>query len=483
MNDLLTRKLSVEAAASLDKCPAIARPLGKMERSAWIFDQASPFNIGAAVDIHGDVTENALGQVLRWCQARYPLLRSVLRQERKKLYFACFEPAAAPVIPLETCSGAEEDRDRIATEELRRPFDGCRELMIRVKLVRFSEDRCSLFVTFQHLIGDGFSLANLLVDIVNLLGVVSTGESLPPPEPLPFPPMLEDGVAFRFKGLKGLFQMVGCQSKVTGQMKQLGDMPAPLRNHADAPFDQRLPIIETFTFDVLETVALIKRAKQEQVTLYALLIAIAMDVIQPLLAESPKKKITADRVIIMPIPTNLRPFLSIPAKTDFGLFASTVDVVRKLKEENDILEMAREIRFEIKSFMKKDSARLFVMPTIAAIMDWQLFFPNGSKGNARAARFIASLAKYSSTSLTFLNLQRMSKRTGSLTVTNARGYVAPSILGTALFSAVLFDDVLNVHLSYNEKQFSGEDAALLQSRFRTTALAVARGGGTGSKHD
>ncbi|EKU96414.1 uncharacterized protein containing a NRPS condensation (elongation) domain [Leptolyngbya sp. PCC 7375] len=480
MNDLLTlfkKKLTIKASASPDNSPTIARPLGKMEHSAWIFDQASPFNIGAAVDIHGNVTEDALAQVLRWCQIRYPMLRSILRQEHQKLYFACYEPAAAPVIPIDMCSSTEESRDRIATEELRRPFDGYHELMVRVKLVKFSEDYCSVFVTFQHLIGDGFSHANLLVDIVNLLGTVSSGDSLPAPDPLPFPPMLEDGMASRFKGIKGLLQMVSCQSKVMGQINQLGDMPAPLRNDADVPFAERRPIVETFTFNATETASLIAYAKQEQVTLYALLIAITMDVIHPLLAESPKKKDTTERVITMPMPINLRPFLSIP-KNDFGLFSSTVDVVRKLTDKKNIPEMAKDIRREIKSAMKRDSPRLFVMPTIAAIMDWKLFFPKGSKGVDRAARFIVSMAKYSSTSLTFLNLTRMSTKTGNFTVTNARGYVAPSILGTALFSAVLFEDLLNIHLSYNEKQFSGEDAALLKHRFKTTALAVAQGSNT-----
>jgi hypothetical protein len=458
----------------LDERPRIARKLGKIERSAWIYDRAAPFNTGSAVDIHGDVGESGLKQVLRWCQTRHPLLRSVVRQQGNNLHFACYEPAEAPEIPVEIAAGSEDDRDRIATEELRKPFDGFHEVMIRVKLVRFAADHCSMFLTFQHFIGDGFAAANLIVDIVKQLGALSSGEELPPAEPLPFPPALEDGIAPRFKGLGGLFKMVGCQAKVNGRMKQLGDMPVPLRTRSDVPFAERLPTIETFSLPATETAALIEIARQEKLTLYALLIGIVLDIIHPFLAESKKKKDTPDRVVVMPIPTNIRPFLSIPAKMDFGFYASTIDVVFRLTGKDDIGQMARAVRSEIKSGMTKDSPRMYVMPSIAAIMDWKLFFPTNSKGISRAARFIGSMAQYSSTSLTFLNFQKLSPRTGSLAVTNARGYVAPSMLATALFSAVLCQDVLNIHLIYNEKQFSSEDAAQLKKSFRDKALALAR---------
>ena len=154
----------------MNQQPRTVRPLGKMERSAWIFDQASPFNLGSAVDLHGAVTEADLRQVLRWCQVRYPMLRSLLRIEKGQVCFACYEPADAPPIPLQTGAGEPADRDLIGTEELRHPFDGMRELMIRARLVHFSPDHCALFITFQPTTGDGFSAANLLVAIVDLLG-------------------------------------------------------------------------------------------------------------------------------------------------------------------------------------------------------------------------------------------------------------------------------------------------------------------------
>jgi len=472
MNDRLEKTPRAEVSAPLDHRPRIVRPLGKMERSAWIYDRASTFNMGSAVDIDGSIPEDDLANALQWCQQRHPLLRSVVRQQGNKLYFACYDPADAPLIPLEVSSGAEEDRDGIATAELRKSFDGFREPMVRLRLVRFSPERSSLFLTFQHFIGDGFSAVNLLLDLVNLLGSISTGATLPPVEPLPFPPMLEEGIAPRFKGFSGLMKLVGCQAKVNRRMKQLGDMPVPLRNRSDVLFAERRPVIETFSFSKAETAALIGRSREEKVTLYALLIGIVLDTIHPYLAESANKKDTPDRVVVMPIPTNIRPFLSLSAKADFGFYASAIDVVFRLTEQNDILQLARDVRNEIKSGTTKDSARLYVMPTIASIMDWKLFFPNKPAGFDRAARFIASMARYSSTSLTFLNLQKLSGKTGNLAVTNVRGYVAPSMLGTALFSAVLFDDVLNVHLIYNEKQFSADDAAGLKSRFRDKALSV-----------
>ena len=474
MNDSFASTLNVDGAGSHMNPPPIVRPLGKLERSLWFFDQASTFNMGTAIDIHGEVTEEGLRQALRWCQARYPILRSIIRLEGKALHFAFYDLSAAPEIPLAVCSDFHDNRDQIATEEMRKPFDGFRELMIRAKFVSFGDGSSSLFVTFNHVIGDGFSAANLMVDLIKLLGLISSQNPLPELEPRPFPPAAEDGIEHKFKGFKGLLKMMGCQAQVTGKMRRLGDMPVPLRNNPDIPFSQRQVSIESFTFDAAVTAALIQCTKQEKVTLYALLIAIILDAIYPLLAESKKKKDTSDRVISMPIPVNMRSFLTIPVKNDFGFYASTIEgVVRKLQKENDILLMAREIRSEIKAAMRRESARLFVMPMISTIMSWKLFFPVTSQGIARAAKFITGMAQYSSTSLSFLNQQKVPTKAGALSFSHARGYVSPSILGTAVFCAVLFDEMLTVYLSYNEKQFSKDDAELLKRRFKSGALEVA----------
>jgi hypothetical protein len=477
MNGTNGKGPQAKAPAPLDDRPRIVRPLGKMERSVWIYDRASTFNMGSSVDIEGSIPESDLTRALLWCQQRHPLLRSVVRQKGKKLFFACYDAADAPPIPLEISSGAEEDQDRIATEELRKPFDGFREPMVRLRMVRFSPDRSSLFLTFQHFIGDGFSAVNLLVDLVAMLGTLSTGAALPPVEPRPFPPAMEEGIAPQFKGFSGLMKMIGCQGVTNRRFKELGGMPTPMRITPDVPFAERLPVIETFGFSESETAALIERARGEKVTLYALLIGILLDAVYPFLDENAGKKSKqtdpAGRVVLMPIPSNVRPFLSLSAKTDFAFYASSFDLIFRLTEQNDILQLAREVRSEIKSGTTKESARLYVIPSLASIMDWKLFFPNSPNGLDRAARFIASMAKFSATSLTFLNLQKFNDRTGGLTVTNVRGYVAPSMLGTALFSAVLFDGVLNIHLIYNEKQFSANDAARLKSSIRSKALLVA----------
>ncbi len=453
--------------------PRIARRLGEMERAAWIFDRASPFNMGAAIDLHGEVDARDLKQVLRWCQTRRPLLRSIIRQRGNDLYFACYEPDAAPEIALEISTGGPEDRDRIATEELRKPFDAFRELMIRIRLVCFAADHCALFITFQHLIVDGFSAAALIVDIVDLLSALARDGALPAAESQPFPPALEEGAPARFKGWRGFFAMVRCQARLNGHMRRLGGMPAPLRVHADTPFAERLPTVETFSLDAAETAGLIETARKEQVTLYALLTGVLLDSVHPFLAESEKSKDASGRVVVMPIPTNMRPFLSVETGADFGFFASTFDVAFRLTGEDPIAELAKAVRAEIKSGMTGDSPRLYVMPTLAAIMNWRLFFPTNETGVARAARFIAGMAQYSCSSLTFLNLQKLSAGGGGLSVSNARGYVAPSMLATALFSAVLSQDSLNIHMIYNERQFSAADAAQLKRNFRERVLALA----------
>jgi hypothetical protein len=461
-----------EKAGRIENEPTIVRPLGKMERSIWFCDQASPTNIGLGCEIHGEVTEEALRKALKWCQIRYPILRSVIRSGDKTLYLASYNVANAPEIPLEISEGTPEDEDRVVMEEMRKPLDGSHGIMVRAKLLRFGLNRSFLSIVFSHVIGDGFSAVLLLQDTINFLGKYVKDGAIPDPEPLPFPPPSEKGIAAEHRGWKGLKKLFAVQKEVAGDIKRYGAKPSPVRVQADPPLSDRKIKCNNFSLTESETRVLVARAKQEKVSLFALLGALLLDALHPFLEPTTKKNGSSDRVASFAAPVDMRPFLTSSVKEHFGFYSSAVNQLCLLGEKNDIPALAKQLHADLtKSFLQK-KVHLHTTPLLAEFLGWRWLFPVADKGVARVAKFTGGMFKSCATSMTFLNDSIVIQEDHGITISRPRGHISPSIMGAALYCVLLYKNVITVHLNYNEGQFTDADAKLLNERFRGNMLAM-----------
>lgn len=455
--------------------PSIVRPLGKMEQSMWFCDQSSPTNIGLACEISGEVTEEALRSALRWCQIRHPILRSVIRPEGKTLYLACYDVSDTPEIPLGIVAGTTEDEDEMVMEEMRKPLVGAQGIMVRAKLLRLGETRSFLSIVFSHVIGDGFSAVLLLQDIVNFLGKHAKEGAIPDPDPLPFPPPSEQGIEVEHRGWQGMKKLFATQKEVAGKIKSYGAQPSPVRTQANPPFSDRKIKCLNFSLTETETQALMARAKQEKVSLYTLLGALLVDAFRPFLESTKKKDAGSDRVVSFAAPVDMRPFLTSSVKEHFGFFSSAINHLCLVGEKNDIPALARDLHADLKkSFMQK-KVHLHTTPMLASFFAWRWLFPVTEKGVARIAKITEGLFKSCATSMTFLNDSIVIHEDHGMTISRPRGHISPSIMGTALYCVLLYKNILTVHLSYNEGQFSDADAELLNQRFKNNALAMGQG--------
>jgi Condensation domain len=454
--------------------PLIARPLGKMERSVWFCDQSSPTNIGLGCEVHGEVTDDALRSALRWCQIRHPILRSVILHEHKTLCLACYEISDAPEIPLEICVGTREEEDEIAMEEMRKPLASTQGLMARAKLLRLGEGASFLSIVFSHVVGDGFSAVLLLQDIVNFLGKQAKEGSVLDPDPLPFPPPSEHGIAADHRGWKGVKKFFAFQKEVAGRVRGYGNPPSAVRTQANPPFSDRKIKCLNFSLTKDETSALVARAKQEKVSLYALLSALLVDALHPFL-EATKKNTGGERVVSFAAPVDMRPFLSSAVKEHFGFYSSALNHLCLVREKNDIPELARHLHTDLKkSFMQK-KIHLYTTPVLAAFFSWSWLFPATDKGVARIAKITEGLFKSCAASMTFLNDSITIDEGHGMTISRPRGHISPSIMGAALYCVLFYKNILSVHLNYNEGQLSDADAEWLNQRFKDSALAMGQG--------
>lgn len=465
-----------EGSVRTGKEPSIVRPLGKMERMLWFCDQPSPVNLGLGCEIHGQVTDEALRRALRWCQIRHPILRTVIRPGDKTLYFACYDAAAAPEIPLEIGPGTPEEEDRVVMEQMRKRLDGSDGIMARAKLLRYGEKRSFLNIVFSHVIGDGFSGVLLLQDTINFLGKYSREGAVPDPEPLPFPPPSEQGITAEHRGWKGVKKLFAFQKEVAGDLRRYGAKPSPVRTQANPPFSDRKIKCHNFTLTEPETRAFVARARQEKVSVYALLSALLLDALRPFLEPAKKKDAGEDRVVSFAAPVDMRPFLTSSVKEHFGFYSSAINQLCLLGEKNDIPALAKQLHRDLKKSFLQKKVHLHTTPILAEFFGWRPLFPVSAKGAARVAKMAEGMFKSCATSMTFLNDSIVLNEEPGIRISRPRGHIAPSIMGVALYCVLLYKDILSVHLNYNEGQVSDADAKLLNERFKGNLLAIGKAG-------
>jgi hypothetical protein len=456
--------------------PVIVRPLGKMERSIWFCDQSSPAHIGLGAEIQGKFTDDLLRSALKWCQIRYPILRSVILPQGKGFHFACYEASEAPAVPLMIGSGTEEDEDALVMEEMRKPFDGAKELLVRARLLRLGEDRSFLSVVFSHVIGDGFSAVLLLQEVVNYLGRSAVNGALPDPESLPFPPPSEEGIEAEHRGWKGMKKLMAFQKEVAQKIKTYGTQPSPVRVVEGPRSKESRIMFRNFTLSEDETRALVARSKQENTSLFPLLGALLVDALHPFLESTHKQGNGSDRVVSFAAPVDMRPFLTHSVKQQFGFYSSAINHLCLSREENDIAALTRDLHAGLKQSFLQRKVHLHTTPMSASFFSWRWLFPMNEKGVARVAKMTEGMFKSCATSLTFLNDSITIDDSHGMTISRPRGHISPSIMGAAFYCVLFYKDRLSFHLNYNEGQFSDSDAELLNQRLRDNALAAGQGG-------
>lgn len=169
-------------------------PLTPAQQQLWLHAQLAPdtslYNEPLAVRRIGPLDvpaiERSFTEIIRRHEAWRTTFHSVDGRPIQKIE-APFE-IKLPVIDLRSLPVSEREGEamRLASDDARQPFDLARAPLFRTKLVQLGEEEFRLFVTFHHLIFDGFSGYRVfLPELVALYNAFSQG--LPSPlRALPF---------------------------------------------------------------------------------------------------------------------------------------------------------------------------------------------------------------------------------------------------------------------------------------------------------
>jgi natural product biosynthesis luciferase-like monooxygenase protein/amino acid adenylation domain-containing protein len=166
-------------------------PLSFSQERLWVLHQMEPenvaYNLSAVMRLRGALDRPALERALTEIVRRHEALRTVFPSTGGSAT-QVVQPAAAVPLPLteldvlaEEARGAE--MERLAGEEVRRPFDLARGPLFRALLLRSSATEHVLVLTMHHVISDGWSRGVLYREVATLYEAFAQGRPSPLADP------------------------------------------------------------------------------------------------------------------------------------------------------------------------------------------------------------------------------------------------------------------------------------------------------------
>jgi amino acid adenylation domain-containing protein/FkbH-like protein len=168
-----------------------AAPLSFFQQRIWLLNQLEPghpaYNLVSSAKLEGPLNVKALTQTLNEILRRQEILRTTFTagkttpaQTVQAMKPVSLEPADLSGVPV---ASREAEVARLAMEEKNLPFDLARDLLFRVRLVRFSDREHALIIASHEIACDQASLEIILNEIRLLYASFCSGDSSRPKSP------------------------------------------------------------------------------------------------------------------------------------------------------------------------------------------------------------------------------------------------------------------------------------------------------------
>ncbi|HYG11274.1 MAG TPA: amino acid adenylation domain-containing protein, partial [Pyrinomonadaceae bacterium] len=162
-------------------------PLSFAQQRLWFVNQLDPlnpaYNISSALRMTGQLNLDALEQTFSEIIRRHEALRTSfdIIEGRLMQIIHPARPAEFNVIDLREAPEAmrEEEALRLATQEAQQPFDLAHGPLLRLGLLRLSDEQHIALVTLHHIISDGWSTGILIREVAALYEAYSEGKESP----------------------------------------------------------------------------------------------------------------------------------------------------------------------------------------------------------------------------------------------------------------------------------------------------------------
>jgi amino acid adenylation domain-containing protein len=211
-------------------------PLSFAQQRLWFMNQLEPdsssYNIRRAMQINGALDVDKLRQALEAIVARHEILRtSFVSHDGHPVQV--INPSLGTPLEFMDLRGLpvaerEAEVERVAAAEGQKPFDLAGDPLLRVRLLRLSDDEHRLLLTIHHIISDGWSVGVFMGELTALYDAFNADQN-------PDLPLLQIQYAdFALWQLSWLKDEV-LEQQLTYWKQQLKDVPASLELRTDYP--------------------------------------------------------------------------------------------------------------------------------------------------------------------------------------------------------------------------------------------------------
>ncbi|MCB2250910.1 non-ribosomal peptide synthase/polyketide synthase [Pseudomonas chlororaphis] len=249
---------------------ALPLPLSYAQERQWFLwrldPQSAAYHIPSALRLKGRLDLAALQRSFDALVARHESLRTHLHQDGERIV-QVIRPRASLEIAL--ASTDEASLQARVVDEISRPFDLQQGPLLRVTLLRLSEDEHVLVLVQHHIVSDGWSMQVMVEELVRLYGAYSQGQD-------PVLPALPIQYADYAVWQRQWMEAGEKQRQLDYWLKQLGGAQPVL----ELPFDHPRPALPShrgarldLTLDTSLLAGLQALAQAEGVTLFMLLLA------------------------------------------------------------------------------------------------------------------------------------------------------------------------------------------------------------------
>jgi amino acid adenylation domain-containing protein len=150
------------------------------QQRQWILWQLEPrsaaYNIPLALRLHGELNVEALRLSLDALVARHESLRTTFRQDGDQPV-QIVRPASSLTLTVEGLT-AGETVEAFVDREVQQPFDLERGPLLRVRLLKLSENEHVLVLTQHHIVSDGWSMPIMLDELLQGYQAASHGRAV-----------------------------------------------------------------------------------------------------------------------------------------------------------------------------------------------------------------------------------------------------------------------------------------------------------------
>ncbi|HEY0097017.1 MAG TPA: condensation domain-containing protein, partial [Archangium sp.] len=245
--ELAERVEEAVRAGSGVKAPPLVRvqrtgalPLSYAQQRLWFLEQLEPgsaaYNMPMAVRLLGELDVRALEKSFSALVERHEALRTTFTEVEGEPVQVIAEAAELrlAVVDLSEVAEAEAEARRLAEQEAVRPFALATGPLLRVQLLRLSEQTHVLLMTMHHIVSDGWSMGVLVKEMGSLYEAFAAGEASPLKA---LPVQYADYAAWQ----RGWLKDEALETQLGYWRKQLEGAPKAL----ELPTDRPRPVVRT----------------------------------------------------------------------------------------------------------------------------------------------------------------------------------------------------------------------------------------------